>query len=109
MNRERKKYMRKFDTKIQYLKYKVLRLSLIHILDSVETLEEAIASVRAAQNEFAKYTQEQVDEIFKAAAIAANKQRIPLAKMAVEETGMGVDVYKRQVFQCTGTQVLRQL
>lgn len=60
------------------------------IVDSVETLEEAIASVRAAQNEFAKYTQEQVDEIFKAAAIAANKQRIPLAKMAVEETGMGV-------------------
>ena len=60
------------------------------IVDSVETLEEAIASVRAAQNEFAKYTQEQVDEIFKAASIAANKQRIPLAKMAVEETGMGV-------------------
>ena len=60
------------------------------IVDSVETLEEAIASVRAAQHEFAKYTQEQVDEIFKAAAIAANKQRIPLAKMAVEETGMGV-------------------
>ena len=60
------------------------------IVDSVETLEEAIASVRAAQSEFAKYTQEQVDEIFKAAAIAANKQRIPLAKMAVEETGMGV-------------------
>ena len=59
-------------------------------VDSVETLEERIAQVRAAQKKFAQYTQEQVDEIFKAAAIAANKQRIALAKMAVEETGMGV-------------------
>ena len=46
--------------------------------------------MRAAQEVFATYTQEQVDEIFKAAAIAANMQRIPLAKMAVEEPGMGV-------------------
>ena len=60
------------------------------IVDSVETLEAAIARVRKAQEKFATYTQEQVDKIFKAAAIAANKQRIPLAKMAVEETGMGV-------------------
>ncbi len=60
------------------------------IVDSVETLEAAIARVRKAQEKFATYTQEQVDNIFKAAAIAANKQRIPLAKMAVEETGMGV-------------------
>ena len=59
-------------------------------VDSVETLEERIAQVRAAQKKFAQYTQEQVDEIFKAAAVAANKQRIALAKMAVEETGMGV-------------------
>ncbi len=60
------------------------------IVDSVEKLEEALARVRAAQRKFATYTQEQVDAIFKAAAIAANKARIPLAKMAVEETGMGI-------------------
>ena len=60
------------------------------VVDSVETLEEAIARVRAAQRKFAAYTQEQVDRIFLAAATAANAQRIPLARMAVEETGMGV-------------------
>ena len=60
------------------------------IVDSVEKLEETLARVRKAQKIFATYTQEQVDKIFKAAAIAANKARIPLAKMAVEETGMGV-------------------
>ena len=60
------------------------------IVDSVEKLEKAIASVRAAQKKFATYTQEQVDKIFLAASIAANQQRIPLAEMAVEETGMGV-------------------
>ncbi len=60
------------------------------IVDGVEALEATIARVREAQRKFATYTQEQVDEIFKAAAIAANQARIPLAKMAVEETGMGV-------------------
>ena len=60
------------------------------IVDSVEKLEESIAKVRKAQEEFSKFTQEKVDEIFKAAAIAANSARIPLAKMAVEETGMGI-------------------
>ena len=60
------------------------------IVDSVEALEETINSVKEAQKKFATYTQEQVDKIFLAAAIAANKARIPLAKMAVEETGMGV-------------------
>ncbi len=60
------------------------------IVDSVEKLEEAFARVREAQRIFATYTQEQVDKIFLAAASAANKQRIALAKMAVEETGMGV-------------------
>lgn len=60
------------------------------IIDSVEALEETIAKVRIAQNKFATYTQEQVDKIFFAAASAANKARIPLARMAVEETGMGV-------------------
>ena len=60
------------------------------IIDNVDALVAKIAEVRAAQKEFATYTQEQVDKIFKAAAIAANQARIPLAKMAVEETGMGV-------------------
>ncbi len=60
------------------------------IVDSVETFEETLARVREAQKIFATYTQEQVDKIFKAAAIAANQARIPLAKQAVAETGMGV-------------------
>ena len=60
------------------------------IVDGVEKLEEAIARVKAAQRKFALYTQEQVDKIFLAAAMAANKERIPLAKLAVEETGMGI-------------------
>ena len=60
------------------------------LVDSIETLEAKIAEVRKAQEIFSTYTQEQVDKIFKAAAIAANKARIPLAKMAVEETGMGI-------------------
>ncbi|MGN0682427.1 MAG: bifunctional acetaldehyde-CoA/alcohol dehydrogenase [Oscillospiraceae bacterium] len=60
------------------------------IVDSAEKFEAALASVRAAQKKFAEFTQEQVDKIFLAAATAANKQRIPLAKMAVEETGMGI-------------------
>ncbi len=60
------------------------------IVDSVEALEEALKRVKAAQEKFATYSQEQVDKIFLAAASAANKARIPLAKLAVEETGMGV-------------------
>ena len=60
------------------------------LVDSVQTLEEKIARVRAAQQKYATYTQEQVDKIFLAAALAANKMRIPLAKQAVAETGMGV-------------------
>ncbi len=60
------------------------------IIDGVEKLTEAIVRVRKAQQVFATYTQEQVDKIFLAAASAANKARIPLAKMAVEETGMGI-------------------
>ena len=59
-------------------------------VDCVEKLEREIARVREAQAKFASYTQEQVDKIFFEAAMAANKMRIPLAKMAVEETGMGV-------------------
>ena len=60
------------------------------LVDSVEKLETAIQNARNAQKIFAGYNQEQVDKIFLAAASAANKARIPLAKMAVEETGMGI-------------------
>ncbi|MEE0298668.1 MAG: aldehyde dehydrogenase family protein, partial [Christensenellales bacterium] len=59
-------------------------------IDCVEALQERMRIMRAAQREFSKFTQEQVDHIFFEAAMAANKARIPLAKMAVEETGMGV-------------------
>ncbi len=60
------------------------------IVDSVEALEKKLAQIREAQRIFATYTQEQVDKIFTAAAIAANQARIPLAKQAVAETGMGI-------------------
>ena len=59
-------------------------------VDSVETLAKTLEKVKNAQKKFSKYSQEQVDKIFQAAAIAANEARIPLAKMAVEETGMGI-------------------
>ena len=59
-------------------------------VDSMEALSEKIARMRKAQARFALYSQEQVDRIFRAAALAANEARIPLAKMAVRETGMGV-------------------
>lgn len=61
-----------------------------HQVDSVETLEKALKRLRSAQEEFSHFTQEQVDKIFFAAASAANQHRIDLAKMAVEETGMGL-------------------
>lgn len=60
------------------------------VIDTAEALEAKMAAMKEAQKLFATYTQEQVDKIFKAAATAADKARIPLAKMAVEETGMGV-------------------
>ena len=59
-------------------------------IDSVNSLITKMEAMREAQKVFASYTQEQVDKIFYEAASAANKLRIPLAKMAVEETGMGV-------------------
>ena len=59
-------------------------------VDTLEALEKEIARVKAAQAVYASYTQEQVDRIFLAAATAANKARIPLAKAAVAETGMGI-------------------
>ena len=60
------------------------------VINSVETLEAVLQTVRKAQKQYASYTQEQVDAIFLAAATAANRARIPLAKQAVAETGMGV-------------------
>ena len=59
-------------------------------VETVEALDETLIRVREAQKIFASYSQEQVDKIFLAAAIAANQERISLAKVAVEETGMGV-------------------
>ena len=59
-------------------------------VNNVETFEAMLEKVRSAQKKFASFSQEQVDRIFKAAATAANQARIPLARMAVEETGMGV-------------------
>ena len=59
-------------------------------IDSVEALEAKMKAMREAQKVFATFTQEQVDKIFFEAAMAANKMRIPLAKMAVEETGRGL-------------------
>ncbi len=67
-----------------------MELKSYEIIDGVEKLMDAISRTREAQKKFALYTQEQVDKIFLAAASAANKARIPLAKLAVEETGMGV-------------------
>lgn len=64
--------------------------NLMNIVDTPEALTEKMAAMRNAQKIFATFSQEQVDKIFKAAATAADKMRIPLAKMAVEETGMGV-------------------
>ena len=60
------------------------------LIDNVSALEAKLEEIREAQKIFATFSQEQVDKIFFEAAIAANKERIPLAKMAVEETGMGV-------------------
>ena len=60
------------------------------LVDNIDALTTKLAQIREAQQIFATYTQEQVDKIFFAAAMAANKARIPLAKMAVEETGMGI-------------------
>ena len=61
-----------------------------HIIDSVEALHGAIRRIRDAQKIFGTYTQEQVDKIFLAAATAADRARISLAKQAVAETGMGI-------------------
>ena len=59
-------------------------------IDNVEALEAKMKEMREAQKIFATFTQEQVDKIFYEAAMAANKQRIPLARLAVEETQRGI-------------------
>ena len=59
-------------------------------VDNIESLKSTLEKVKKAQKEYSKFSQEKVDQIFKAASIAANQARIPLAKLAVEETGMGV-------------------
>ena len=61
-----------------------------NVVETLDQLEVLISKVKKAQKIFETFTQEQVDAIFKAAAAAADKARIPLARMAVEETGMGV-------------------
>jgi acetaldehyde dehydrogenase/alcohol dehydrogenase len=63
---------------------------MVNSVTNIEELEALIERVKTAQQQFAAYTQEQVDHIFKKAALAANAARIPLAKMAVEETAMGI-------------------
>ena len=55
------------------------------------TLQETFTSVREAQKKYSGFNQEQVDKIFREAALAANHARIPLAKLAVQETGMGIE------------------
>ena len=63
---------------------------MVEVVNSVEALTQKMNEMKVAQREFAAYSQEQVDKIFFAAAMAANAKRIPLAKMAVAETGMGI-------------------
>ena len=63
-------------------------------INSVETLEQALPTIRASQEKYASFTQEQVDTICEKTAMAVSKMRIPLAKMACEETGYGIVVDK---------------
>ena len=63
-------------------------------INSVETLQEALPLIRASQEAYSNFTQEQVDAICEKTAMAVSKMRIPLAKMACEETGYGIVVDK---------------
>ncbi|OEG71467.1 bifunctional acetaldehyde-CoA/alcohol dehydrogenase [Candidatus Endomicrobiellum trichonymphae] len=65
-------------------------MSVASVIDSPEALKSLVQRVKKAQEVYSSFSQEQVDTIFKALAIAANRARIPLAKIAVEETGMGI-------------------
>ena len=60
------------------------------LIKAEKIVDALVAKAKAAQEKYAHYTQEQVDAIFQAAAKAASAARIPLSKMAVEETGMGI-------------------
>ena len=62
------------------------------IINSVESFEQALPIIRASQEQYATFTQEQVDAICEKTAMAVSKMRIPLAKMACEETGYGIVV-----------------
>ena len=79
-----------FNTQSIFAFYKEVHKMLYQTVDSVESFETLLKKVRDAQKLFSTYTQEQVDKIFAAAAIAANSARIPLAQLAYEKTGMGV-------------------
>ena len=68
------------------------------IIDNVDALEAKMKKMREAQKIFATYTQEQVDKIFFEAAMAANKMRIPLAKQAVEETGLSKIIMQQNIY-----------
>ena len=83
---ENLKLFKIFPFKETYMNFKLT----YEVCDSVEKLERELKRVKEAQKIYSTYSQEQVDKIFLACAIAANKMRIPLAKLAVEETGMGV-------------------
>ncbi|MDR2811567.1 MAG: hypothetical protein LBB06_00435, partial [Endomicrobium sp.] len=72
------------DVKLEHDKKQTL------VVDTPKALNTLLVHVKKAQEIYSNFTQNQVDKIFKAAAIAANQARIPLAKMAVEETGMGI-------------------
>ncbi|MBE7703968.1 MAG: bifunctional acetaldehyde-CoA/alcohol dehydrogenase [Cyanobacteria bacterium SIG28] len=71
-------------------KTKKAKTETVSTVDSLEALNQLIERAKKAQEIYSQFTQEQVDKIFKAAAAAADKARIPLAKMAVEDTGMGI-------------------
>ena len=86
MGIENLKLFKIFPFKETYMNFKLT----YEVCDSVEKLERELKRVKEAQKIYSTYSQEQVDKIFLACAIAANKMRIPLAKLAVEETGMGV-------------------
>ena len=66
-------------------------LTITNTVQTIEDLEQLIQRVKQAQAAYATFPQAKVDKIFKQAALKANQARIPLAKFAVEETGMGVE------------------
>jgi acetaldehyde dehydrogenase/alcohol dehydrogenase len=90
MSTEKTKKTKVEKTKVESIKAENVKVEKTKDELEREQLNAIIAGVKKAQSIYATYTQAQVDEIFRAAALASNDERIPLAKMAVEETGMGV-------------------